>query len=160
MAKVLVIMGVSGSGKSTIGRLLAQKINGTFLDGDDFHPPENIAKMASGQALNDADRQGWLAEIAQLVKTAQLASDPTIIACSALKKIYRDHLKSVEFVFLSGSRALIEQRIQARESHFMPPSLLDSQFADLEVPADTLTLDIARSPEELVQEIRAQLFAS
>lgn len=145
-----VIMGVSGSGKSTIGALLAESIEGAFYDGDDFHPPANIEKMASGRPLNDEDRKGWLEKIAELIETAD---EVTIIACSALKKSYRDLLRKADFIYLDGSRELIESRLRERKGHYMPPSLLESQFSDLEVPENALVLDIDHPPEELVSEI-------
>lgn len=149
--QVFVLMGVSGSGKSTVGSLLAESIQGIFHDGDDFHPQANVKKMASGQPLNDEDRKGWLEELAQVIENAQ---GPTVIACSALKKNYREVLRKAEFIYLHGSRSLIEQRLQERKNHYMPALLLDSQFADLEAPENALVLNIERTPQELVDKIR------
>lgn len=146
----IVVMGVSGSGKSTVGRLLAEQLDGVFLDGDDFHPPENVAKMKSGIPLNDEDRQGWLESLAHEIKSAV---KPTVIACSALKASYRDILSGADFVFLHGSEEVLAQRLAARQNHYMPPGLLKSQLETLEPPTDALILDIRKSPEELVAEI-------
>ena len=132
----LVVMGVAGCGKSAVGVALSAAIEMPFRDGDDLHPAENIAKMTRGEALTDADRWPWLARVGQA-----LADGPMIIGCSALKRSYRDYITKqaghpVTFVHLAGSRAVIEGRMRARQGHFMPPTLLDSQFAALEVPAD------------------------
>lgn len=153
--KALVLMGVSGSGKSTIGQLLASETGGTFLDGDDFHPPKNVAKMSSGIPLTDDDRQSWLEKIASLIREADGEKKLTVIACSALKASYRDILIGAEFAFLSGSPEFLTERLQQRKDHYMPPGLLQSQLDALEVPADALTLDISKSPSELVSEIKA-----
>ncbi|MGC6425975.1 MAG: gluconokinase [Akkermansiaceae bacterium] len=149
--QVFVIMGVSGSGKSTIGGQLAEAIGGRFFDGDDFHPPENVAKMASGSPLDDEDRRGWLEKLAELIEAAD---QHTVIACSALKQSYREVLAGAEFIFLNGPRAVIESRLQKRKDHYMPPSLLDSQLADLEPPEQALVIDLCKTPEELVCKIR------
>ena len=149
--KALVIMGVSGSGKTTVGQLLASETGGDFLDGDDFHPPENVAKMSTGIPLTDQDRQGWLETLAGLIRNADQL---TIIACSALKSSYREVLNGAEFVFLHGSPDLLSERINQREDHYMPPGLLQSQLDTLEVPQGALTLDVSHSPENLVNQIR------
>ena len=150
--KSLVIMGVSGSGKTTVGKLLAQKTGGIFLDGDDFHPPENVAKMSSGIPLSDEDRQGWLETLASIIHEAD---DLTIIACSALKASYREILKEGEFIFLHGSPELLADRIKQRSGHYMPPGLLQSQFETLEVPTNVLALNVVESPQTLVEQIVA-----
>ena len=147
----LVIMGVSGSGKTTVGELLASQTGGTFHDGDDYHPPENVQKMASGTPLTDEDRQEWLISLAALIRDAESL---IIIACSALKASYRDVLAGAEFVFLHGPSSLLAERIGERSDHYMPPDLLQSQLDTLEPPEDALILDIRHSPEELVRQIR------
>jgi gluconokinase len=158
----LVLMGVAGSGKSSVGEALAQKINARYFDGDDLHPKANIEKMSRGEALNDDDRWPWLT----LVGEALAKADGTlIIGCSALKRMYRDHIRlkaegPVIFVHLSGSRAVISGRMGARTGHFMPTTLLDSQFATLEPPAadeHAITVDIDQSLEAVVDDIAAQL---
>ncbi len=148
--KSLVIMGVSGSGKTTVGKLLAQKTGGRFLDGDDFHPPENVAKMSSGIPLTDDDRQGWLETLATIIHEAD---DLTIIACSALKASYREILKEAVFIFLHGSHELLADRIKQRSGHYMPPGLLQSQLETLEIPTDALALNVIESPNTLVDRI-------
>ena len=148
--KSLVIMGVSGSGKTTVGKLLAQKIGRRFLDGDDFHPPENVAKMSSGIPLTDEDRLGWLETLASIIHEAD---NITIIACSALKASYREILKEAEFIFLYGSPELLAERINQRSGHYMPPRLLQSQLETLEVPTNVLALNVVESPQTLVEQI-------
>lgn len=135
MKKVIFIIGVSGSGKSTIGKLLAEQLNIPFLDGDDFHPESNIEKMSNGQALNDTDRQGWLEVLNDLAKK-QLVKSSCIIVCSALKQKYRetlslDIIKNTKWVYLSGSFNQILERVNNRKGHFMPSQLLKSQFETL-----------------------------
>jgi len=152
--KAIVVMGVSGSGKSTLGQLLAQKTGGIFLDGDDFHPPENVTKMASGTPLTDEDRQGWLEFLAHKISSAEKL---TIIACSALKASYREILRGADFVFLSGPEAVLAERLATRENHYMPPGLLHSQLETLEPPVDALILDLRKSPEDLVNEVISHL---
>jgi gluconokinase len=149
--KVLILMGVSGCGKTTVGRLLADQTGGTFHDGDDFHPPENIRKMSSGIPLTDEDREVWLEALAKLIRDA---GSLTIIACSALKGSYRQLLQGGEFVFLDGPPQLLASRLAARRNHYMPPGLLASQLETLEPPEQALTLDIRDSPAELVRQIR------
>lgn len=152
--KALVIMGVSGSGKSTIGRLLAEKTGKVFLDGDDFHPPENVRKMKSGEPLNDDDRRGWLEHLARVIEESERSP---VVACSALKESYREALQGSAFVFLDGSPELLAERMGQRSHHFMPATLLASQLETLERPMDALVLDIKESPDELVKQIRKHL---
>lgn len=150
-----VVMGVSGCGKSSVGRAVAAAIGARFIDGDDLHPAQNLAKMARGEALTDADRAPWL----DLVGSALgAAPPPVVIACSALRRAYRDRIAArsgapVTYLFLTGSRTVIEARMRARSGHFMPPSLLDSQFAALEPPGpdeDALQVDIDQPFEAVV----------
>lgn len=149
-------MGVSGCGKSTVGALLAQKLGVEFLDADEFHPQENVAKMASGVPLTDADRQPWLERL-----NAELRGrEQVVLACSALKQSYRDALAAgadCRFVHLRGSIELIRTRLQLRRHRYMPASLLESQFAALEPPARAIVIDVARPAEDCVAAILAQL---
>lgn len=151
-------MGVSGSGKSTIGKLLSQEFNIPFYDGDDFHPKENIEKMSSGRPLNDKDRQGWLEALNDLA-LKELKKSNCIIVCSALKQKYREILiqnieTQSEWIYLSGSFDLISKRLNSRENHFMPSDLLKSQFDILEEPRDALRVDISLSPNEIIKTIK------
>ncbi|KAA0022591.1 gluconokinase [Antrihabitans cavernicola] len=159
---ILVIMGVSGCGKSTVGGILAGKLGWALQEGDDLHPAANVAKMASGTPLTDEDRWPWLERIAEWIDEHIDAGESGIVTCSALKHSYRDVLRrdDVVFVHLAGTRAQIEERLTARLDHFMPTSLLDSQFATLEPlrPEEhALTLDIGPSSAELVDEIVTSL---
>jgi gluconokinase len=156
----IVVMGVSGCGKSTVGTRLAQQLGATFLDADDFHPPANVERMRAGIALTDADRAGWLDALAARLTQARTAHEPVVLACSALKRSYRDALRraapELTLVHLTGSPALLAERIAARPGHYMPPSLLPSQLALLEAPGDderAITLDVAAPTDELVAAI-------
>lgn len=135
---VLVVMGVSGAGKSTIAGAVAARLGWTFLEGDELHPAANVAKMKSGRPLDDADRAPWLAAIAAWIDRQAQAGHPAIVACSALKRRYRQVLTNgrpfVRVVYAEGDRELIRSRLEARKGHYFPPALLDSQFADLEPP--------------------------
>ena len=155
----IIVMGVSGSGKSTVGALLAKRLDLPFMDGDDLHSEANKQKMAAGIPLDDADRAPWLDAIA-----AALARAPVLIACSVLKRRYRDRLREavpeVQFVYLAGSPALLAQRLAARTHKFMPPDLLDSQLAILEPPGsdeNALTIDIGASPDAIVNYAAGRL---
>lgn len=154
---VVIVMGVSGSGKTTVGKALAQKMSVPFFDADDFHPSDNVAKMKSGQPLNDEDRKPWLEAMAGKIAEWKKGVG-AVLACSALKRSYRGILDadgSAFWVHLRGDKELILERMKARTGHYMPPALLDSQFAALEEPEGVLVLDIRHSPEELVQTIFA-----
>jgi gluconokinase len=158
---VLLLMGVSGSGKSTIGRALADALGWAFADADDLHPPANIAKMSAGHPLTDSDRSPWLDSVRDRISASLAAEAPCVVACSALKQAYRDHLfvnrQRMRLVYLRGPRELLAARLAARAGHFMPPGLLDSQLASLEAPADALVADIAPPPAALVASLRAGL---
>lgn len=156
----LIVMGVSGCGKSTVGSMLGERLGAPFKDGDDLHPEANKAKMGAGIPLDDDDRKPWLAEIGRALRRSQDAGAPLIIACSALKRSYRDQLRhhapEVVFVHLSGNRETLLARMNARENHFMPSSLLDSQLSTLEpLSADEkhVLADIRLAPELLVEGI-------
>jgi carbohydrate kinase (thermoresistant glucokinase family) len=161
----LVVMGVSGSGKTTIAALLAQELGWRFEDGDWFHPKTNVAKMESGSPLTDADRQPWLEAIAAWIDDLRADGKHGVVACSALKRRYRDILgraghETVRFVYLKGNKALIAKRITARHGHFMPPELLESQFATLEEPSadeHPIIVSVAGTPREIVADILAAL---
>jgi gluconokinase len=157
-----VIMGVSGCGKSTIGAALARAHNVPFIEGDEFHPDANVAKMSSGIPLDDVDRAGWLQALADQIRHAREQGAGIVVSCSALKRRYRDLLRQADpglrFAHLQGSRMLIEQRMHARPDHYMPPALLDSQLRDLEplqADEDGITLDITLEPTLLVSRIGA-----
>jgi len=163
---VCVIMGVAGSGKTTLGRALAKVIDGLFFDGDDYHPEVNIEKMSRGEALNDADRKPWLKRITILIKEAVLEQKPVIIACSALKKSYREELSSGEiplkFVYLHASHEVLVKRLKSRyekEAHFMQPKMLDSQLEALEKPQTALVLDATESVQVLVNRVEEAYFS-
>ncbi len=151
-------MGVSGSGKSTIGKLLSQELSTPFFDGDDFHPKENIKKMSSGHPLNDNDRQNWLEALNGLA-IKELKKNNCIIVCSALKQKYRETLSQnietqTKWIYLSGSFDLISERLSSRKNHFMPSDLLKSQFDSLEEPKDALQVEISLSPDEIIKKIK------
>jgi len=155
-----VVMGVSGSGKSLIGSRLARALGLEFVEGDSYHSPENVARMSAGIPLTDEDRQAWLAAIAARLAAARRADVGLVVSCSALKRSYRDVLRAgktdIQFVYLEGDRSLIEQRLAGRRGHFMPSSLLDSQFAILEPPSadeDAWVCDISQPPDVIVAHL-------
>ena len=157
---IVIVMGVAGCGKSTIGQRLADRLGWPFYDGDDFHPPANIEKMSKSIPLTDEDRSGWLRALADLIGDHVRQNQSAVIACSALKQKYRDRLQidsSVRFVYLRGSYDLILARLRERPGHYMKPDLLDSQFTALEEPPGALTIDIMQLPEEIVTQIITQL---
>jgi gluconokinase len=161
---VLVVMGVSGSGKTTVGQLLAHRLGWEFADADAFHNDANIAKMAAGIALDDSDREPWLQTLHALIQGRLAAGRSLVLACSALKHEYRRLLAGgddrVSFVYLKGSPALIRSRLQARSGHYMRATLLESQFEALEEPSDAMVLDVGRPPEELAEEAVRRLRAT
>lgn len=153
----IIVMGVSGCGKSTIGAKLAEELGWAFFDADDFHPAENREKMAQGIPLTDADRAGWLAALQYLLSTQIEKESSCVLACSALKQRYRDTLavnETVRFVYLRGSFDQIETRMKRRKDHYMPVELLKSQFEALEEPRDAVIVDISHTPEEIIKIIR------
>ncbi|WP_419211726.1 gluconokinase [Maribacter sp. X9] len=158
--QILFVMGVSGSGKTTIGKLLAEKLNIPFFDGDDFHPEANVKKMSEGHPLNDDDRQGWLERLNALA--LENVSTGAVIVCSALKTKYRrilgNHLEDLhQFVYLKGSFDLINDRLALRKNHFMPKGLLQSQFDTLKEPKKAITVSIDQTPNDMVNEIVEKL---
>lgn len=162
--RVLVIMGVSGCGKTTVAELLAERLGWAFEEGDALHPQANVDKMASGHPLNDDDRRPWLERIAEWIEARLDAGESGVVTCSALKRAYRDVLNrrgsGVTFVYLYGDRQTIARRLAARRGHFMPPGLLDSQFADLQEPSadePAIRVDVGGLPGDIVDEIIADL---
>lgn len=161
---VLVVMGVSGSGKSTVAGLLAERLGWAFVDGDDLHTPEHVARMRAGHPLGDAERAPWLASVRSWIDARLAAGANGIVVCSALRRSYRDAVtqgrRAVRIVYLEGSRALIAERLSRRRGHFMPAALLDSQFAALEPPGPDerpITVGITDGPEAIAATIAARL---
>ncbi|MET4093429.1 gluconokinase [Arthrobacter sp. UYCu712] len=155
---VLVIMGVSGSGKSTVAGLLSGKLGWDLAEGDDLHPPANVAKMQAGEPLTDEDRWPWLETIADWIRDHTTAGRPGVVTCSALKRRYRDVMRGegVVFVFLEGTKDKISDRLASRHGHFMPPALLESQFEALEAPGEDetfISLCVSATPAEVAQKI-------
>lgn len=160
--RALVVMGVSGSGKSTVASLLAERLGWEFLEGDDVHPAANVEKMAAGVPLTDEDRAPWLAEIARLVAERIAAGRSVVVTCSALRRRYRDILRRDDLVFvhLTGSQSVVTERLAARTGHFMPSALLDSQFAALEPLEDDerhVLVDLGRPPLDEIDEVLSTL---
>ncbi|MGQ2980607.1 MAG: gluconokinase [Polaromonas sp.] len=159
---IFVVMGVSGCGKSTVGAQLAEALKLPFLEGDLLHPERNVQRMAAGVALSDEDREGWLQALAERLRQAQAAGQGLVLSCSALKRAYRDILRSgapdLRFVYLHGDQALLAARMAARTGHYMPLSLLDSQLATLEPPGvdeNVLGFQVASRPEDIVAAVLA-----
>jgi len=156
-------MGTTGAGKTTIGAMLAAQLKWEFADADTFHPPANIEKMSQGIPLNDADRAPWLEGMRKAILEWIAAGKNVVLACSALKRAYRDKLRpspEIEVIYLKGDYALFAERIHHRHGHFAGEGILAGQFADLEEPEDAITIDAAKSPDEIVAEIRKQLAPS
>ena len=163
----ILVMGVCGCGKSVLGERLARELGAVFIEGDDFHPPANVQRMAAGMALTDDDRQGWLEALAAQLIRAQAGRRSAVLACSALKRHYRDTLRrgapSLHPIHLTGPRTLLALRMAARQGHYMPASLLDSQLATLEAPGPderAIVLDVETPIDTLVQRALAQLKAA
>lgn len=160
---ILIVFGVSGAGKTTVGKLLARQLDWRFIEADDFHPVANVEKMHGGHPLTDEDRWPWLQRLREQIQHCLAAKKNAVLACSALKRNYRDYLRvrsDVGLVFLRGDYALIEQQLCQRRGHFMNPDLLRSQFADLEEPQSdekVVTVQLGRTPEELLDEIKGKL---
>jgi gluconokinase len=160
---IVIIFGVSGAGKTTVGKLLARELSWRFIEADDFHPTANIEKMRGGHSLTDKDRWPWLERLRQQIERSLATRENAVLACSALKRGYRDRLRvsdEVKFVFLSGDYARIENQLRSRHGHFMKSDLLQSQFHDLEEPQPdehALTIELGGTPEELVERIKVKL---
>jgi len=160
---IIIIFGVSGAGKTTVGKLLARELGWRLIEADDFHPAANIEKMRSGHPLTDDDRWPWLERLRDQIRQSLAAGENAVLACSALKRAYRDRLQAsehVKFVFLRGDYALVEKQLHSRRGHFMNPDLLQSQFDDLEEPEPdehVLTIEVGHTPEEIVDRIKSKL---
>ena len=159
--RFLIVMGVSGSGKTSVGKGLAESLGWDFFDADDFHPPENVAKMASGIPLDDSDRAPWLTALHDLISSSLKQNKPGVLACSALKERYRQQLMTghagVQLVYLKGSYDLIWSRMIVRKEHYMKPHMLEGQFEALEEPANALTIDISSPVDEILSKVLEQM---
>src|SRR4029077_2281096 len=162
-AMIIVIFGVSGAGKTTIGKLLVRELGWRFIEADDFHPAANIEKMRNGHPLTDEDRWPWLDCLRKQIEQLLSVGENAVLACSALKRVYRDRLRvsdEIKFVFLRGDYALVERQLRSRHRHLMDVNLLQSQFDDLEEPQPdetVLTIELGRTPEDIVERIEAKL---
>lgn len=160
---IVIVFGVSGAGKTTVGKLLAREIGWRFIEADDFHPVTNIERMHSGRPLTDEDRRPWVERLRQQIDQTLTTGPNAVLACSALKRAYRDRLRvsdEVKFVFLRGDYALIEKQLRNRRHHFMNPDLLQGQFDDLEEPQQgekMLTIELGQSPKQIVEIIETKL---
>lgn len=158
---IVLVMGVSGAGKTTLGTRLAERLGCEFIDADEHHPPANVAKMAAGTPLTDDDRWPWLRALRAVIEQALAEGTSAVVTCSALKRAYRDVLSGgladVHYVHLTGDKQVLAGRLASRRGHFMNPALLDSQIATLEAPADALDVDVALNPAEQVAFIRRAL---
>lgn len=160
---IVVLMGVSGTGKTTVGKLLAADLGWTFLEGDEFHPAANVEKMRRGEPLNDDDRRPWLAALRRRIEEAIGRGENAVLACSALKHAYQDYLEGhdpddlVRYVHLTGSEELLRRRLEERKGHFMPASLLHSQFEALEPPEHAIAVDVTPPPDVIARDVRAKL---
>jgi len=158
---IVVVMGVAGVGKTTVGRLLARELDAGFVDADDYHPAANVAKMHSGKPLTDDDRRPWLARLNEVLREYAARNAGVVLACSALKQRYREQLfagvPDGRLVYLRGTKEMIAERLGARREHFMNPALLDSQFAALEEPAHAIVADADGAPEAIAAGILPQL---
>jgi gluconokinase len=157
---VVIVMGVTGAGKTTVGRLLAEQSGWEFADADDFHPPANVEKMRNGIPLDDDDRKPWLERLRKSITDWIAEGRNVVLACSALKRSYRQELDvgpQVHFVYLKGSAEQIAERLRSRQGHFAGEQILAGQFADLEEPENALTIEIASTPEQIVAQIRKKL---
>jgi gluconokinase len=157
---IIVVTGVTGAGKTTVGKLLASELGWSFYDADDSHPAANIEKLRRGDPLNDDDRKPWLAAVRELIRMHLARGDNTVIACSALKESYREFLRvspQVVFVYLKAAKPLVQERLENRTSHFMNPKLVESQFDTLEESGNTVQIDASLPPAEIVERIKTQV---